>query len=100
MKLELQTEDLDLIARRTVDLLRPYLQGKQQEDILDVQGLCDYLKVSTKWVYEQTHLRTIPFLKLGNKQLRFKKSQIDAWLTGLRSPAAGEPTGKDKLIMR
>ncbi len=100
--MKFEPDDIEIIARTTVELLQPLLSkdnAKTEDDVIfDVQGLADYLKTSKKWVYEQTHLKTIPYLKLGNKQVRFRKSEIDSWLKGLRVPAAEEPTGKRKLI--
>ena len=100
MKIELDHDDIEAISKRTLELIRPLLSGKKEpeEDIIfDVQGVADYLKTSKKWVYAQTHLKTIPHYKLGNNQVRFKKSEIDTWLKSLKIPAAGEPTGQKKL---
>lgn len=102
MKIELEQPDIQAIAEKVLDTLKPYLSrsGKEQpqDDILDVQGLCLYLKVTAKWVYEQTHLKTIPHYKLTGKALRFKRSEIDKWMVGLKTPAISEPTGKMRLL--
>ncbi len=80
--------------------LKSYLSGKGQDEdlVLDVAGLCDYLKVTPKWVYEQTHLKAIPQIKLSGKTLRFKKKDIDRWIERLKTPAITEPTGKVRLF--
>jgi excisionase family DNA binding protein len=80
MRTELEAQDIEAIAQRVYDLLRPALSntGKRADDntIFDVQGLADYLKVDTSWIYKQAHEGKIPCVKLG-KYLRFKKSAID-----------------------
>jgi excisionase family DNA binding protein len=102
VKIELEETDIQTIADKVLDTLKPYLSriGKEQPqyDILDVQGLCSYLKVAPKWVYEQTHLKAIPHYKLTGKALRFRRTEIDKWLANLKNPALTEPTGKFKLL--
>lgn len=104
MKTELEPQDIEAIAKRVVELLKPILSnnGKNlSEDIIfNKEGLADYLKVKIKWIYEQTSLKTIPFIKLGNKQLRFKKSHIDKWLDIIEMPATDNPTGIKSLMKR
>lgn len=104
MKTELEPQDIEAIAKRVVELLKPILSnnGKNlSEDIIfNKEGLADYLKVKIKWIYEQTSLKTIPFIKLGNKQLRFKKSRIDKWLDTIEMPATDNPTGIKRLMKR
>lgn len=87
MKIELETQDIEIIAQRVVELLKPLLasNGKQDDEILDLKGLCSYLHVSEKWVYERTHLKEIPHLKI-NGLLRFRKSEIDKWANGFKCP--------------
>src|SRR5208337_2265060 len=102
MKIEL--EDLqpfkEILREAVREEMKSYLSSRGQDEdiILDVPGLCEYLKVTSKWVYEQTHLKTIPHIKLSGKVLRFKKRDIDKWIEKLRTPAITEPTGKIKLL--
>jgi excisionase family DNA binding protein len=97
MKLELAVppELLGQIVEELFERIKPLVttlgkhEAAREDDIIfDVAGLSEYLEVSKKWVYEQTHLKAIPHYKLGNKQVRFKKKDIDAWLCGLRVPFA------------
>lgn len=100
-ELTLPPEFVDLISDKVVEKIRPLISsnGKQEVDtIFDVRSLAEYLNVTPKWIYEQTHLKTIPHLKLTNKQLRFRKKDIDKWLDTLRMPATSEPTGKMRLV--
>ena len=98
MKSQLEPEDIQMIEEKVLDLLKPYLLAntkKDQDDtIFDVAGLCEYLKVSPHWVHERTHLNEVPFRKLSNKQLRFRKRDIDKWLDSLRTPAFNLPSSK------
>ena len=90
MRTAIEEEDIRLIADAVVRQLRPLLSNinkKADDSILDVKGLCEYLKVTPKWVYERTHLKEIPHYKLSNKQLRFKKRDIDTWLEAHRTQA-------------
>jgi excisionase family DNA binding protein len=90
MKIALDQEDIEAIAQRVVEILKPYVaqNGKVEavDTILDVPGLAGYLKVSTKWIYERTHLKEIPYIKVGG-QLRFSRKDIDKWLLAGKIPA-------------
>lgn len=77
MKLELEQNDIQSIAREVAELLNPLLRGKDKQDednIFDVHGLADYLKVTVKWIYDHTY--ELPHFKLGGL-LRFRKKDID-----------------------
>jgi len=94
MILELEKTDIQSIAREVAELVGPLLHGsdKQGEDeIFDVPALAAYLKCSTKWIYERTHLKEIPHIKAGG-QLRFRKKAIDKWLDSYGIPAVNKTT--------
>ena len=79
---ELEDKDIERIADKVIERLKPYLKDKGENEkdcIFDVDGLADYLKVKKAWIYEKTHLNDIPFYKVG-KFPRFKKRDIDKWL--------------------
>jgi len=100
MKTELEPQDVQAIAERVVEVLKPYLshrEDRQQDIVFDVPNLCEYLHVSKSWVYERTHLKEIPFIKLPGQpakglhgrtsnKILFKKSAIDTWLERNKVP--------------
>ncbi len=88
MTIELTDQEIERIAIAVAERLKPTsCNGKHQEDvILDVYGLTAYLNVSKQWVYERTHLKEIPHMKIDG-QLRFRKKDIDKWLTTFSIPA-------------
>lgn len=94
MKSELEPQDIEAIALRVAELLKPLLSGngrhEAEDTIFDVRGLCDYLHVSDKWVYERTHLKEIPHLKV-NGLLRFRKRDMDKWLLSFNLPSISTP---------
>jgi len=49
------------------------------EGYLDVKAIAEYLSVQPSTIYQWTHREYIPFYKLGNL-LRFKLSEVEAWL--------------------
>jgi len=86
MKSELEERDIEAIAAKLEERLKPLLlsgKGKYREEdvIVDVPGLAEYLKVDPSWVYKQVSLKTIPHFKNG-KYTRFRKSAIDKWIDG------------------
>jgi excisionase family DNA binding protein len=101
LKTQLEQEDIKAIALEVTKMIKPLLNrnDKDVEDtIFDVKGLAEYLKVTPKWIYEQTHLKSIPYYKLSNKTLRFKKKDIEKWINSFKNPAISEPTGKLRLL--
>ncbi|OQB77098.1 MAG: Helix-turn-helix domain protein [Deltaproteobacteria bacterium ADurb.Bin135] len=98
---ELEEKDIQAIAEKVVKLLKPYLSQKadrQEDTIFDVPSLCEYLHVTSKWVHERTHLKEIPYYKLSNKKLAFRKRDIDKWLETRRIPAINDFKGKICLV--
>ena len=102
MKMLLEPGDIQEIVSAVVEGLKPFLPGKggnrADDGILDVPGLCEYLRVTSKWIHERTHLKQLPYYKLSNKQLRFKKRDIDKWLDSLGTPALSPYQGKLKAV--
>ena len=52
------------------------------EPLLTVQGVAELLRLPVSWVYARTRERSrnvLPHFKLG-KYIRFKKSEVLAWL--------------------
>ena len=101
MKTELEPQDVQAIAERVVEVLKPYLshrEDRQQDIVFDVPGVCDYLHVTSKWIHERTHLKQIPYYKLSNKQIRFRKKDIDKWLESCKTPSINDFRGKIRAI--
>lgn len=89
MKLELEHTDIEAIASRIAEILRPTLARNGGDvvgdTIFDVRGLAEYLKVSKKWIYEHVQFKEIPHFKLTG-QLRFSRKDIDKWMSGHKIP--------------
>ena len=83
MKLELEQQDIEALANRLADILKPMLSSSSRHDekdaLLDVVQLAAYLNVSKTWVYDQIRNNEIPHSKLG-KYLRFRRREIDKWI--------------------
>ncbi len=83
MKSEFEPREIELIAEKVVELIKPMLsgnnKGEKEDTVMTPETLADYLKVDITWVYKQVSLKTIPYFKSG-KYTRFKKSAIDKWI--------------------
>ncbi|MDA8169510.1 MAG: helix-turn-helix domain-containing protein [Nitrospiraceae bacterium] len=98
MKTELEPQDIEAIAQKVAEILKPMLarNGKtESETIFDVQGLAEYLRVSKKWVYERVQFKEVPHIKIKG-QLRFSRKDIDKWLSEYKLPAVDTP---ERIIM-
>jgi len=92
MKLELERDDIEAIARRVADLLRSHLKQPvtEQEKIFTVKTLAEYLEVTEAWIYKYVSQRGIPYFKSG-KYTRFKKTEIDEWIKENGQPVYNTP---------
>lgn len=101
MKAELHIDIQELkkeVAGDVVKALRPLLKEQGREDaLLSVKGLAGYLQMSEKWVYERVQYNEIPYTKIGSR-VRFKKSDIDAWLDTLKTPAVNPLSSSLKVV--
>lgn len=60
-------------------------------ELLTPDDVCDLLKVSKDWLYDQVEADRIPYLKVG-RRLRFRPAEVGAWLRGeWEPPVAEEP---------
>ncbi|MGA2463708.1 MAG: helix-turn-helix domain-containing protein [Thermodesulfobacteriota bacterium] len=82
MKFEIESADIDRIAQRVAEIIKPMLTHTQRQDekdtIFDVKGLAEYFRVKESWVYQRVHTNSIPYFKVG-KYPRFRKRKIDEW---------------------
>ena len=62
MKLEIEQEDIQAIAKKVVQAIKPLLitNGRGEDTIFDVKGLAEYLKVEESWVYQKIHSGELP----------------------------------------
>jgi hypothetical protein len=79
MKAEIQFDISQLaieITQEVIRALKPILTTKVESDdiIFSAEELADYLRVSAKWVYDNTY--ELPHFKLGGL-LRCRKKDID-----------------------
>ena len=83
MKFEIEPQDIEAIAQRVSEIIKPLVLHPQKQGekdvVFDVKGLAEYLHVDTSWVYKQVSLKTIPFLKAG-RYTRFRKRDIERWM--------------------
>ncbi len=83
MKSELEQQDIEAIAQRVMELLKPALSGNgknDSDDILTINEASAFLKASKEqiyqWVSNSKHgLSNFPYKKLG-KQLRFSRKEL------------------------
>ncbi len=52
-------------------------------ELINIEELSQYLMIKKSSLYSMVERREIPFYKIG-RLVRFKKSDIDAWLEGVK----------------
>jgi excisionase family DNA binding protein len=89
MKIELETGDIERIAKKIVEQITPLLRQNSKSndsELLTVDELASYLKSKKSTIYDKVHTKSIPFLKHGNS-LRFRRKHIDLWLQNPYHPS-------------
>lgn len=66
------------------------------DSLITVKEVADYLKLKEQTVYLLARQNKIPSLKVGGS-LRFKKSQIDAWLA--TAPKTSAPDSRQRVLI-
>jgi excisionase family DNA binding protein len=87
LRLDIDQSDIEAIAQRVLELLRPLVSGtgnKDSDDIFTMDEASEFLKTSKEqiyqWVSNARHgLGTFPYKKLG-KQLRFSRKELIKWM--------------------
>lgn len=79
MKAELEPTDVEQIAKRVIELIKPMIlsNNKEADTVFDKKALSEYLKVDVTWIDHNLHV--LPYFKAG-KYTRFKRSSIDLWI--------------------
>ncbi len=86
MKTELEPQDIEAIAQRVIEKLKPMLSdnGKHEDNIVfNKNSLSEYLNVSESTINKLISNKQIPHFKIQQGQsggVRFSKKDIDRWI--------------------
>jgi excisionase family DNA binding protein len=53
---------------------------EQFERLLKVDAVCNWFGVEPDWVYDEVEAGRLPFIRLGRRNLRFLRSQLQEYL--------------------
>ncbi len=67
------------------------------KEFLAIDDLSQYLGIKKSSLYSMVEKREIPFYKIG-RLVRFKKTDIDAWVEGLKFEVVSPQTEASKII--
>ncbi|MFN8429007.1 MAG: helix-turn-helix domain-containing protein [Spirosomataceae bacterium] len=95
-----QPELKAIIEQVLSDLLTSKTESSQQSDaILTLDQASEYLQVPKGTIYQLTHRREISFNKVG-RSLRFRKMDLDSWLSLNKKASKKEIADKLNLITK
>ena len=85
MKTELEPQDIEAIAQRVAEKLKPVIAvndaNNYHDRMFDVKRLAEYIGMSPQWIYNNKY--KLPHVNINSKPL-FRKSEIDRWLESCR----------------
>jgi excisionase family DNA binding protein len=79
--------DQQIIER--LDRIEAKIENQRDEYLTFEEG-ADYLNFSPSYLYKLTHQNKIPFYRPNGKKIRFKRSELNAWIEAKRVPAINE----------
>ncbi len=65
-----------------------------EKEILVAEEIAEMLRVDKQRVYQMVREKSIPFILLGQRQYRFSKQAIEAWLENGGTQKEGEQVEK------
>lgn len=72
-------------------------QGLENENLLSIVELSKYLSIKPKTLYSKVESGQIPHYKIGHL-IRFRKSEVEAWLVRSRKISRGVPVRARKTV--
>ncbi len=60
--------------------------------LLNVAEVCAWFKVTKDWVYDEVEAGRLPYVRLGRRHLRFRRSDLDQYLAANVQRRAVRPT--------
>jgi excisionase family DNA binding protein len=72
------------------------MAGKQADDVMTIEELAAYLKLSKSSLYQFARAGKVPGVKIG-EQWRFQKSAIDEWMRSRTTPPQPKAHGKVRV---
>ena len=98
MKIQLEFQDIDAIAQRFIEPLKPYLVVKEEPKVtlpppkpeggdMTIAQVSEYLQISRHTIYNWISQRRIPYSKVGGR-VRFKREDIVQWSEGRKVKAS------------
>ena len=92
MKTELEPQDIEAIAQRVAEKLKPVIainnDNNYHDRMFDVKRLAEYIGMSPQWIYNNKY--KLPHVNINSKPL-FRKSEIDRWLESCRVITSNNP---------
>jgi excisionase family DNA binding protein len=84
MRTTLEPEDIQAIAMRVVEMLKPLLRKEEDDELLNIDQVSALLGKSKEQVYQWVHnakygMGDFPYKKAG-KALRFSKKDLCKWM--------------------
>ncbi len=85
MQVNITTDELVTeIVQKVITELKSFLtEGRVTEEIMDIDALSVYLKVTKSWIYQNQ--KSLPHFRVG-RFIRYRKSEIDRWLETQKIP--------------
>ncbi len=65
-------------------------QAMMQKDVLNLADACEYLDVSSSYLYKLTCTNQIPHYVPTGKKIYFKRAEVDQWLLRNRQTTSAE----------
>jgi len=66
------------------EILETLKRSAPAPEVMDIRQVAQYMNVSEGTIYNMVALYDLPQFRLTNKCVRFRRSDVDRWLSGRR----------------
>ncbi len=96
MEQGVKLNNMDHLIQTKLESIEKMLAQQQfsQKEILTMDEAALYSGLSKSYLYKKTSTRQIPFYRLGEKLIFFRKAELDIWILKNRIPTQEEVSEK------
>ena len=82
--------DIDAADADAAPPSRPEPDGTL-ESLLTVHDVCTWFRVQPEWVYDEVEAGRLPFIRVGRRLLRFRRTELERYLEATTAHAHATP---------
>lgn len=62
-----------------------------RDELLTVEHVCAWFNVTRDWIYDEVEAGRLPYIRLGRRSLRFRRTELDHYLASRTQRPSPQP---------